>query len=211
MHFSAATLLAVLSAVAVAAPTAEPGRDQQPKQYNKEKYNKDCKEDWEHKWENNDWKKDEKLFYYDAEYYVKATPDQVIANSGAPAPGQPGAKGIFKYGINVAENTICYNITLSGVTGDYMSPAVTATHIHEAVKGKAGPPRLALPNPKGPDSRRVSYGCLTGPFFVGTNNTAGVDNAAGFHVRQIVANPAGFFTDSHTVQFSAGAVRAQLG
>jgi hypothetical protein len=91
-----------------------------------------------------------------------------------------------------------------------MSPAVTATHIHEAVRGKAGPPRLAFPNPKGPDHRRVSYGCLTGPFFVGTNNTQGVDNAAGFHVRQIVANPSGFFTDSHTSQFSAGAVRGQL-
>lgn len=103
------------------------------------------------------------------------------------------------------------NITLSGVTGDYMSPARTATHIHEAAKGTAGPPRIAFPNPRGPDSRRVSYGCLTGPFVTGINSTAGADTGAGFHVRQIVANPAGFFTDSHTVQFSAGAVRAQLG
>jgi hypothetical protein len=78
------------------------------------------------------------------------------------------------------------------------------------VKGKVGPPRLAFPNPKGPDHRRVSYGCLTGPFFVGTNNTAGIDNAAGFQVKQIVDNPKGFFTDSHTVQFSAGVVRGQL-
>jgi hypothetical protein len=103
------------------------------------------------------------------------------------------------------------NITLSGVTGEYMSPAITATHIHEGKKGAAGPPRLAFPNPKGPDSRRVSYGCLTGPFFVGVNNTmTGADQAAGFHVRQIVANPSGFFTDSHTKQFTAGAVRGQL-
>jgi hypothetical protein len=51
---------------------------------------------------------------------------------------------------------------------------------------------------------------LTGPFFVGTNNSAGIDNAAGFHVKQIVDNPKGFFTDSHTVQFAAGAVRGQL-
>jgi hypothetical protein len=106
--------------------------------------------------------------------------------------------------------TIPQNITLSGVTGDYMSPAVTATHIHEGIKGKAGPPRLAFPNPKGPDHRRVSYGCLTGPFFVGVNSTAGADNAAGFHVKQIVANPSGFFTDSHTKSFPAGAVRGQL-
>jgi hypothetical protein len=102
------------------------------------------------------------------------------------------------------------NITLSGVTGDYMSPAKTATHIHEAAVGKAGPPRLAFPNPKGPDHRRVSYGCLTGPFTTGVNSTAGVDTGASFHVSQIVANPSGFFTDSHTVAYSAGAVRGQL-
>jgi hypothetical protein len=224
MHFSAPALLALLSAtVAVAAPTAGDG-----KHYNKDKYNKECDDDWEKKWENDNWKKSEKLFYFDAEYYVKATPDQVInATSGLSVPGQPGAKGIYKYGINVEENTICYSktsttpharrsltlptdITLSGVTGEYRSPAVTATHIHEGPRGRAGPPRLALPNPKGPDHRRVSYGCLTGPFFVGTNNSAGIDNAAGFHVRQIVANASNFFTDSHTVEFSQGAVRGQL-
>ncbi|KAH7071724.1 hypothetical protein FB567DRAFT_209779 [Paraphoma chrysanthemicola] len=201
MHFSAPALLALLTAsVAVAAPTN--GGD---------KYKKDCDQDWEKKWKNDDWKKSEKLFYFSSSYYVKATPDQVVnATSGLLVPGQPGAQGIFKYGINVEENTICYNITLSGVTGEYRSPAITATHIHEGPKGKAGPPRLAFPNPKGPDHRRVSYGCLTGPFFVGTNNTAGVDNAAGFHVRQIVANASNFFTDSHTVQYSQGAVRGQL-
>lgn len=177
-------------------------------------YQADCKLDFDKLWKSNDeqlWKK-EKTFYFDAEYVIKATPDQVVANSGDPAPGQPGARGLFKYGINIAENTICYNITLSGVTGDYQSPAKTATHIHEGVKGKPGPPRLAFPNPAGPDSRRTSVGCLTGPFTVGvTNPTTGKDQADGFHVSQIVKNPKGFFTDSHTKQFTAGAVRGQLG
>jgi hypothetical protein len=91
-----------------------------------------------------------------------------------------------------------------------MSPAKTATHIHEAAVGKAGPPRLAFPNPTGPDHRRVSYGCLTGPFTTGINSTAGTDTGLNFHVRQIVANPAGFFTDSHTAAFTSGAVRGQL-
>jgi hypothetical protein len=102
------------------------------------------------------------------------------------------------------------DITLSGVTGNYQSMAATATHIHQADKGKAGPPRIAFPNPRGPDNRRVSYGCLSGPFFTNTNNTAGVDNGANFHVREIVANPSNFFTDSHTAQFVQGAVRGQL-
>jgi hypothetical protein len=107
MYFTAPALLALLSAtVAVAAPAAHKGDDKP--YYNKDKYNKDCQDDWEKKWKNDEWKKDENLFYYNAEYYVKATPDQVISQAGAPVPGQPGAKGIFKYGINVAENTICY-------------------------------------------------------------------------------------------------------
>jgi hypothetical protein len=151
MHFTTPTILALLSAtLTVAVPTA--GHSD---------YITDCKKDWDNKWKNNDnskkhnkWMKDEKLFYFDAEYVVKATPGQVIANTGAPAPGQPGAKGLFKYGINVAENTICYNITLSGVTGEYKSPAITATHIHEAAEGMAGPPRIV--------SRLWSHRCIAG-------------------------------------------------
>jgi hypothetical protein len=107
-------------------------------------------------------------------------------------------------------NSLTQNITLSGVTGNYSSPALTATHIHQAAKGVSGPPRIAFPNPVGPDSRRVSYGCQTGPFRTGINSTAGTDTGAGFHVRQIIANPSGFFTDSHTILFPAGVVRGQL-
>jgi hypothetical protein len=110
MHFTAPAMLAILSAtVAVAAPTAgsDYGSDYRP-YHNKDKYNDNYDEDWKSKWDNDGWKKSEKLFYFDTEYYVKATPDQVIGTDGAPAPGQPGARGIFKYGINVPENTICY-------------------------------------------------------------------------------------------------------
>lgn len=70
----------------------------------------------------------------------------------------------------------------------------------------------AFPNPAGPDERRTSVGCLTGPFKTGvTNMQTGKDTGDGFHVSQIVKNPKGFFTDSHTKQFVAGAVRGQLG
>jgi hypothetical protein len=106
--------------------------------------------------------------------------------------------------------TAIQNITLSGVTGAYQSAARTATHIHEAPKGRAGPPRLAFPNPIGPDDRRISTGCLTGPFTTGITGTDGKDTGAGFHVSRIVANPSAFFTDTHTAQFVPGAVRGQL-
>ncbi|KAF9695463.1 hypothetical protein EKO04_006420 [Ascochyta lentis] len=209
MYFSAPAFITLLTAaLAVAAPTAEPNY----KATDKKTYIKDCKKDLDDKWnqKNDDWKKNEKLFYFDAEYVVKATPDQVINTSQVPAPGQPGAKGLFKYGINIADNTICYNITLSGVTGEYQSAALTSTHIHEAIKGRSGPPRIAFPNPAGPNERRISTGCITGPFKTGINGTDGADTGAAFHVRQIVANPAGFFTDSHTRQFLPGAVRGQI-
>jgi hypothetical protein len=210
MHFTAPLVL-LGAALAVAAPTAEPSNPKGPLS-NVKSYIKDCKKDLENKWnqKNDDWKKNEKIFYFDAEYIIKATPDQVINPQQVPAPGEPGAKGLFKYGINIADNTICYNITLSGVTGDYQSLALTSTHIHEAPKGRAGPPRIAFPNP-GPitDDRRISVGCLTGPFKTGIL-ADGVDTGAGFHVSQIVANPAGFFTDTHTAKYVPGAVRGQL-
>ena len=41
------------------------------------------------------------------------------------------------------------------LTGNYSSPAITATHMHEAGAGRAGPPRLAFLNPV-----RRSCGCI---------------------------------------------------
>jgi hypothetical protein len=100
MHFSAATLVTLTAAtLAVAAPTnTENSYLQDSKNDLFERSNK----------KNNDWKKHEKVFYFDATYIVKATPDQVINTTQIPAPGQPGAKGLFKYGINIADNTICF-------------------------------------------------------------------------------------------------------
>lgn len=106
---------------------------------------------------------------------------------------------------------------MNGVTGDYQSPARTATHIHQGARGAAGPPRIALPNPVAvagqPENLRFSRGVLSGPFKTGirVNNVTGTDTGDGFNVGQLCDNPSGFFTDSHTMQFVAGAVRGQLG
>lgn len=58
--------------------------------------------------------------------------------------------------------------------------------------------------------RRV-VGCVTGPFKTGITSPNGRDTGDGFHVRQIVANPAAFFGDTHTARYVPGAVRGQLG
>jgi CHRD domain len=142
-------------------------------------------------------------------FTAMATPDMVIGTNGQPAPGQPGATGTFNYRINSDEDVICYDLTLSGVTGEYMSPARTATHIHEAAEGAAGPPRLAFPNPAGDGDTRTSSGCLQGPFTTGVMAN-GQDTGTGFTVKEIEENPAAFFGDTHTAEYSAGAVRGQL-
>ncbi|CAN8101535.1 unnamed protein product [Discula destructiva] len=151
------------------------------------------------------------IFVFTSTYKVWATPQQVVNMTNGFTGGLAGAKGLFKYGINSDENTICYNITLKGFRGNYSSPAFTATHIHAGTKGLSGPPRIALPNPIdiGNDFRR-SAGCLKGPFRTGINGTNGSDTGVGFHVKQIEDNPAGFFTDVHSTLAVPGAVRGQL-
>ena len=145
-------------------------------------------------------------------FTVMATPDQVIANDGVAVAGEPGATGTFDFRINSDTEVICYDITLTGVTGDYQSPAKTATHIHQAAAGQPGPPRIAFPNPTDTDGDgvREASGCLQGPFTTGVTNDAGADTGTGFTLAQIEADPAGFTGDSHTASFAAGVVRGQL-
>ncbi|TQJ30891.1 CHRD domain-containing protein [Microbacterium sp. SLBN-146] len=143
-------------------------------------------------------------------FTVMATPDQVVNNDGVATPGQPGASGTFTFRINSDLEIICYDIRLEGVSGDYQSPARTATHIHEAAAGQPGPPRIAFPNPAPVgDGPRTSSGCLQGPFTTGIEAN-GADTGDGFSLAQIEANPAGFTGDSHTVDYAAGVVRGQL-
>ena len=148
-------------------------------------------------------------FHFTSTYTVQAEPGQVV-NGTTPTGGLAGASGIYAFGINSVENTICYNITLYNFRGNFQSPALTATHIHEAAKGASGPPRIAFPNPVGDDKVRRSIGCVTGPFATGVKATDGSDTGAAFHVSQIEKNPAAFFADAHSSLAVPGAVRGQL-
>jgi hypothetical protein len=143
-------------------------------------------------------------------YTVMATPDQVVNADGVTTPGPTGATGTFTFMVNSTLDIICYDITVSGISGDYMSPAKTATHIHAASVDSAGPPRIAFPNPAPiGDGPRMSSGCLQGPFTTGVMPD-GADTGTGFTLAQLEANPAGFAADTHTVANPAGAVRGQL-
>lgn len=143
-------------------------------------------------------------------FTVMATPDQVVNADGDAAPGEEGATGSFTFRINSELEIICYDITLDGVTGEYESPARTATHIHEANRGEGGPPRIAFPNPEETsDGMREVSGCMQGPFTTGIEND-GVDTGEGFSLAEIEANPSAFSADTHTADFPAGTVRGQL-
>ncbi|SCZ90072.1 BZ3500_MvSof-1268-A1-R1_Chr9g10698 [Microbotryum saponariae] len=153
------------------------------------------------------------VFDFTSTYSTYATPDQVVNANSTPTPGEPGAYGWFNYGINARQEIICYNITVF-VSGNYSSPAKTATHIHQAVYGRNGPPRIAFPNPTITSpidefGRRVSIGCLQGPFTTGLAAN-GTDTGTNFTLAQIEQNPPGFFTDTHTASYLAGAIRGQL-
>lgn len=151
-------------------------------------------------------------FSFSSTMLTNATPEQVVDGT-TPTGGLAGASGTFNFGLNSATDTICYNITLNNFQGDFASPAVTATHIHEAAAGQSGPPRIAFPNPVavGDPAAGVmsTAGCITGPFTTGVM-MEGADTGAGFTVAQIEANPAGFFADTHSSLAMPGAVRGQL-
>ncbi|KAI4288232.1 MAG: hypothetical protein L6R35_002508 [Caloplaca aegaea] len=151
------------------------------------------------------------IFQFTSTYHIRATPDQVVNGTTNPVftGGLAGAEATYDFGINVNTELICYFIKLTGFRGEYQSPARTATHVHEAARGRNGPPRLAFPNPAGDGHERFSIGCMQGPFTTGLI-VNGADTGEGFKLAQIEANPSGFFADLHSSLAVPGAVRGQF-
>ncbi|MCO5585451.1 hypothetical protein L7F22_039384 [Adiantum nelumboides] len=155
--------------------------------------------------------------YFTSAFSTRAVNTTIINNNQESVPGQPGAFGHFSFKINSDKEIICWDIRTVGVTGEYQSPAFTATHIHQADVGRSGPPRIAFTNPKYERNDitgaeiRTSKGCLQGPFATNvTANGQDTGSASGFKLKNIEENPSNFFSDTHTQAFSAGAIRGQL-
>ncbi|KAI9170646.1 hypothetical protein HJFPF1_00116 [Paramyrothecium foliicola] len=143
-------------------------------------------------------------------YKIQAYPSEVVDTSDVKTGGFDGAYAEFTLDLNSGDNSLCYNVTLIGFRGEYESPALTATHLHEAGVGTSGPPRIAFPNPEvSTDGQRYAIGCLTGPFRTGVLND-GIDTGRDFHVGEIEHYPGGFYVDIHSSLAVAGAVRGQL-
>jgi hypothetical protein len=103
-----------------------------------------------------------------------------------PGPGDPNGSGFAV--ITISGTTIDYSLLVHGLTPP------TAAHIHSGVFGVAGPIVVPL-NPT------FGAGCATG-------SVAGVSSTL---IDQILANPSAFYVNVHSMEFSDGAIRGQLG
>ena len=98
-------------------------------------------------------------------------------------PKAGGARG--EAFVQITGTKVCWKFQdLHGFTG------ATASHIHKAPVGKAGPELIPL------GAAFKKSGCTTAP--------AGV-------TRGIVANPRAYYVNIHTTKFPGGALRGQLG
>jgi hypothetical protein len=103
-----------------------------------------------------------------------------------PAAGDADGAGHATIKIDAAKNQVCADLMVEKI-----APA-TMAHIHKAPADAAGP--VAVPLTK-PDAAGKSSGCATADAAV---------------VKDIAANPAGYYVNVHNAEFPAGAVRGQL-
>jgi hypothetical protein len=99
--------------------------------------------------------------------------------------GDPDGSGTARIFFDVSEGLVCWALVVRGV-----SP-IAAAHIHSGVAGETGP----IVVPLGAPTRGASKGCTA---------------ASRALIRQIIANPAGYYVNTHNADYPAGALRGQL-
>ncbi|SRR6266498_2396981 len=102
-------------------------------------------------------------------------------------PADPDGSGTAMITLNYGQSQVCWEITVSNIT----LPA-TASHIHEAPVGVAGPVVVPL---SAPDASGFSSGCAT------------VDRGL---IKDIIQHPEEYYVNVHSTEFPGGAVRGQL-
>ena len=102
-----------------------------------------------------------------------------------PGPGDPNAEasGTATVTVNPGQRRVCYDVAVSGLTGD-----VTIAHIHSGVITASGPPVVDLIPPVGENCVTVTRALATA----------------------ILKNPQNYYVNVHTSVRPAGAVRGQL-
>jgi len=104
-----------------------------------------------------------------------------------PSPADPNGTGTGQFEFTPDAGKLCYALSAKGIN----LPA-TASHIHRGDGSLAGP--VVIPF-TAPNAQGTATGCVT------------ADPAL---LREIAANPGGFYANIHSTQYPGGAVRAQL-
>jgi len=112
-----------------------------------------------------------------------------VSDEGDAAVGDPDGRGSATVLINQAQGTICFGITVSGLS------TPQAAHIHQNVAGHNGTIVIGFTAPTTGNPGAVS-GCVTG-----VNPTL---------LKNIKTNPSMFYVNVHTTDFPGGAIRGQL-
>lgn len=102
-----------------------------------------------------------------------------------PGPGDPDGSGTATIRLNLGQGEVCFELAVSGI-----APA-TASHIHVAPAGVAGPVVVPL----APPTSGTSSGCVA---------------ADPDLIKNIVKNPQEYYVNVHNAEFPAGALRGQL-
>jgi hypothetical protein len=104
-----------------------------------------------------------------------------------PNPADANGSGAGQFLVDADKGRLCYALSARNI----VLPSLAA-HIHKGDASASGP--VVIPF-TAPNAQGVSSGCVT---------------ADATLLRDIVANPAGYYANVHTSQFAAGAVRGQL-
>ena len=104
-----------------------------------------------------------------------------------PNPGDADGTGTSAFLIDIDKSRLCYTLQAANIP----LPAVAA-HIHRGDGSISGPVVIPFTQPNASGS---SGGCVA------------VDGAL---LREIIANPGGFYSNIHSTEFPGGAIRAPL-
>ena len=107
-----------------------------------------------------------------------------------PADGDPDATGFARLRLNSGQRTVCFNVSWADVDG-----TVTASHIHEAPAGAAGPVVVLL---------------FQGEY-AGTDSESACVSSTRAQIKEIRENPTDYYVNVHSTSFPGGAIRGQLG
>ena len=115
------------------------------------------------------------------------TGEAEVNAQGVPNQGDLDGKGLATITINFGAGTLCWEISVSGIT----LPA-SAAHVHEAPAGVNGPVVVGL---SAPDAKGFASGC--------TSVSRDV-------LKGIIQHPEEYYVNVHNSDFPGGALRGQL-